>query len=439
MPLHIRDHNTGEIISLATDVINGRETLSISSAANTDKTIYDALGRNRVVNPVMTFASNSAYDTEPNIWQTITNNGSATWNSTTRSVDLLLNNTTGYVVRQTYRYLPYQPGRSQFVTMTGVMGTVSSGVTKRIGQFDAKNGIFFEYSAQYGFCVVERNNGVDTRVTQSEFNLDKLNGTGSSGVTLDLTKDQLFVFDYAWLGIAPIRYGFYIDGSLIYCHITTHANKLDRSYMQTATLPLRYEVSSTQNAVTTLKQICTAVSSEGGYYDVPGYTFSGGRNINQTLSVTTENTIIAIRPALTFGGLPNRVLIKPISVDIYADANPLRWRLLYYPPGSSDPTTGGTWVSANSLSATEIKTDATGLTIGSGIEITSGYVTAAGGVSNRNSTDSMVSLMYPLTINASGTNNPLDNNTGASPAYLVLSALGASANAAGRLEWSEIR
>jgi len=80
---------------------------------------------------------------------------------------------------------------------------------------------------------------------QSAWNLDTLDGNGASGWTLDPTKIQSVHIDVAWSGSGYIRWGFVRDdGSLVHCHHVSFANMMFRSYLKSASLPVRFEVST---------------------------------------------------------------------------------------------------------------------------------------------------------------------------------------------------
>ena len=151
-------------------------------------------------------------------------------------------------IRQTFEYYRYQPGRSQQVLMTGVMGAKKTNVRQRIGLFDANNGLFFEQDGT-NLKVVRRTKTsgvvVDNAVFQSAWNIDHLDGAGKSGILLDMSKAQIFVIDFEWLGVGRVRFGFNINGITYYCHQIFNANNLTTVYMQTANLPLRYELQNT--------------------------------------------------------------------------------------------------------------------------------------------------------------------------------------------------
>lgn len=92
--------------------------------------------------------------------------------------------------------------------------------------------------------MVQVTKTVDTRIPQSSWNLDKMNGTGTSGYNLDLTKMQMFYIDYTWYGAGAIRWGFRAtDGTVTYCHRVANNNTNAEAYMRSGNLPARYETS----------------------------------------------------------------------------------------------------------------------------------------------------------------------------------------------------
>jgi hypothetical protein len=93
---------------------------------------------------------------------------------------------------------------------------------------------------------------VEQRVPQSQFNMDRLDGTGPSGLVLDLSKMQMFYLDYSWYGAGVIRLGFRdTRGNVFYCHRFVNNNQNNEAYMRSGNLPARYE-SHTLPAVTVL-------------------------------------------------------------------------------------------------------------------------------------------------------------------------------------------
>ena len=234
-------------------------------------TNVDAFGRVRSSAPYTLFDSQNRYEKNDLFSETTATGGTVTYDANASTVELNVTTSSGSeVVRQSYRSFSYQPGKGLLVMNTFVMGAAKTDLRMRVGYFNTDNGVFLERSSG-DIKIVRRTYtsgaAVDNPVLQQNWNGDKLDGTGDSGITLDLTKAQILWMDFEWLGVGSVRVGFVIDGQFIVCHTFENANNLTSVYMTTAILPVRYEVTNTNTtaSASTLKQICSTVISEGGY------------------------------------------------------------------------------------------------------------------------------------------------------------------------------
>lgn len=92
-------------------------------------------------------------------------------------------------------------------------------------------------------CIVSKT--INTRFVQSSWNIDKCDGTGTSGFNIDLTRMQMFYIDYTWYGAGAIRFGFKNNrGEVIYCHRIVNNNVNTEAYMRSGNLPARYETNT---------------------------------------------------------------------------------------------------------------------------------------------------------------------------------------------------
>lgn len=245
-------------------------------------TNVDAFGRVRSSNPYTLFDSQNRYEKDPQFSESTATGGTATLASNESTVDMAVTTSSGSkVVRQTYRVFPYQPGKGLLVLCTFVMNAKKAGLRQRVGYFNPSNGVFLQLSGTGEPEFVLRTNTSGTpsdarTVAQSSWNGDKLDGTGASGLTLDMTKAQILWMDFEWLGVGSVRCGFIINGQYIVCHTFNNANDLNKVYMTTAILPLRYEIENTAGTASssTLKQICSTVISEGGYQQKSALTWA---------------------------------------------------------------------------------------------------------------------------------------------------------------------
>jgi hypothetical protein len=277
---------------------------SLTSILDKDNGTFDSFYRQRFSTPETIFDSKQIADKQPLFWDDALVSGSggaSTYNANQASTTLSVANlTAGKRVRQTFRHFNYQPGKSQLFVMTGIFGASETGITKRSGLFNDNNGIFFQQSST-GFAVCLRTftsgSAVNTIVNQTNWNIDKFDGTGASGITLDFTKTLIWFADFEWLGVGTIRYGFFVNGRPYYCHSINNSNINTLVYMSTPNLPLRYEIENDgTGGVSSFTHICSTVITEGGRSDT-GYPFALNRKSNTltTLNNTADYPLIAIR------------------------------------------------------------------------------------------------------------------------------------------------
>lgn len=310
------------------------EVFMLSDQLTPGGSMVDAFGRMRTSEPFTIFDS-QMIGTEGNKFDTAnTGSGSWTYSANNSCVDMIVNTTSGdKVIRQTKRVMPYQPGKSMLIINTFAMGTPKANCVQRVGYFDDLNGIYFENDGTTNYFVLRTNsNGGQTiKVPQEHWNIDRYDGTGytSQGTGpehangLDVTKTNIFWMDIEWLGVGDVRCGFVIDGKPKVCHVFHNDNKNTNVYMTSACLPIRYEIQNVgpTTGSTTMKQICSSVSSEGGYQGkslLQG--ISRGFTIAQAVDLGlagTEVPLISIR--LKTGKL-NSVVI-PHATHIYVDSN----------------------------------------------------------------------------------------------------------------------
>ena len=104
----------------------------------------------------------------------------------------------------------------------------------------------------------------ETRVPQSQWNIDKVDGTGPSGYLLDLNRIQMFYMDYSWYGAGAVRWGFKDQrGDVIYCHRLANAGVQTEAYMRSGNLPARYEVSTNPGAYSILTSTLSSAATSG--------------------------------------------------------------------------------------------------------------------------------------------------------------------------------
>jgi hypothetical protein len=289
----------------------------------------DAFGRLRVSQPYTLFDSQNQEGIDAQFSTALTGGGAVSFDNNESSVLMTVSSSGDSVVRQSFRRMSYQPGKSLLFLATTVMGPTATNLRQRVGYFDADDGVFFQ-SAGGALSLVLRSSITGTTsdarsVPQSQWNGDRLDGTGGannpSGLTLDAGRAQIFWADFEWLGVGSVRCGFVINGAYHVCHTFHNANVISSVYMRTATLPVRYEITATGaiSAPVTMKQICSTVMSEGGYSQV---SVDHVARMSQARTGVVDQFVplVSIRLSSTHLGsviLPNRLLVMPTTQGYY--------------------------------------------------------------------------------------------------------------------------
>jgi hypothetical protein len=336
----------------------------------------DAFCRLRISNPETIFDSKQLGDSQPLFWddKQVSGSGTTTTYLTNRSSTILGvgNLTAGKRVRQTFRHFNYQPGKSQLFMQTFTFDVKATGITRRVGQFNDKNGIFLEQTPTVtNVCLRSYATGVavNRKIAQSDWNIDKLDGTGASGITLDESKSQIFFADYEWLGVGTVAYGFFINRMPIYVHYEHNSNINDGVYMTTPNLPLRYEIENDgTGAAANLEHICSTVIVEGGRQETGVLRgLNRGANSLTTLNDADIYPLIGIRLKATNLGALIRLLNPNIVCSSTAE---YAWYII------QNPTITGTAVTWISLINSSIEycypTNATKITDGTGTVVDTG-------------------------------------------------------------------
>lgn len=402
---------------------------NLIGGANPTGMAVDAFGRARSSQPFTLFESFNRYQENSKYSFAVTGSGTKTFDANNSMISMNTTTSSGdEVIRESNRVFAYQPGKSLLALHTFVMDSPKTNLRQRIGYFNTQNGIFFQQNGStYSFVKRSYVSGavVDTVADQSSWNLDKLDGNGPSKLTADFTKAQIMFIDIEWLGVGTVRCGFIINGQYVHCHSFHHSNIIASTYMTTACLPSRMEITNTGTVASssTFKHICTSVISEGGFELRSSKARTiGTADIATGYSLAAANTfypVVSMR--LKSGNLDAISVLKsgtllPISTGNY------RYKLV-----SGATITGGSWVSAGSDSVMEY--NITGTSYTGGTDLTSGFVSAtnqAGGVINLSNN----LLQYQLERNAL-TSTPTTFT-------LVVCSDGATKTVCGSVDWEEI-
>jgi hypothetical protein len=345
---------------------------------------FDAFNRLRVSEPYNQFAGFNEYKINPfNYVTAISGTGTATHSTATKNVTLSTGGTASgaRAVLQSRLYFRYVPGKSLYPMMTFVMGSIPpTNCAKRAMYGDDNNGVGLEWTST-GVRFIKRSNTtgsvVTTTVEQAAWSVDTLDGSGPSGLTLDLTKGQIFWMDLQFLGMGTVRFGFEINGVPYLCHTMHHANLTAvQPYIATANLPVRWEIVNTgvASASASMECCCAKVDSEGGF-EVPGIQYTASRGAAGLSTTTTLTPLISIRPGPTFNGIVNRGWVVPQTARLVTVGTSTHyWELIW-----NATLTGPSWTAVNANAMGQYDVTASAVSLGSGVVVDSGYISPASG------------------------------------------------------------
>lgn len=121
---------------------------------------------------------------------------------------------------------------------------VIRGMTYRVGSITSDTAMTInpEYRGVNNSSGIKMATVIDDRIPQSEFNIDKVDGTGISGYNMNLNKMQMLGISFSWYGAGFIDFmcrG--PDGNMILVHRLKQNNLNDEAYMRTGNTAVRYQ------------------------------------------------------------------------------------------------------------------------------------------------------------------------------------------------------
>ena len=194
------------------------------------------------------FFNTFQYGKETDVWdESLVGVGAtATFNASSSNIVMEVGSAAGSkVVRQTKNVMRYIPGRSASLTFAIRLDTPQVGIRRRFGLFDDNNGAYFEDDGgTYSYVIRSNTTGIvsERRVTRDDWNGEKFDGNGYTGVTADATKQQMISINYEWYGAGIVEFAWLMKNETIPSHTFENSNTLDTVWCSTPFLPIRVEI-----------------------------------------------------------------------------------------------------------------------------------------------------------------------------------------------------
>lgn len=373
-------------VNSSTNPIYVKANLIGSGDASGIPSSIDTKGRLKVQTQESIFFNTFQYGKETDVWDELSaNGGSATFDPNISHIDMSVNSTLGSkIVRQTRNVMRYTSGRANTVTFSVRLTNPTIGIRRRFGLFNGTDGFYFEDSGilgsdglpEYACVLISTASGVQTteRIIRNDWNGDKLDGNGASGITAVPSAQQMISVEYEWYGAGQIIFSYIINGLPRVIHTINTGNRLYLPWSKTPFLPIRLELEN-----------IGGVAGTHHLYQGSNSVLVEGKLTKQGIAsnILTPLTGVTLEAALVFYPIIS-IRMKPTNLDAvilltHFVANTLDNTDIYYKV-LRNATLNGTWVDNPDTNAfTQYNYTSTG-ELTDGFAIDSGFITAGSSV-----------------------------------------------------------
>lgn len=291
-------YKNGTTAQTAFSLISSLTTLTDTNViVNFNPNMIDAFGRLKISN-ASTLVDMRVYKygiaSNPQI---IVTKSTGTYTGTVSNSTVNLSGTgIGSYVSQSRKYCIFGGNKGIEVIAVGAMnngGVNTSTCYSRIGYFDGNDGWFFEFNSVAGISINVKSSITSTTgiIPRSLWNVDRMDGTGPSGINLNFAGRQSFVIQVSNI----INFGFQVNGTTYYCHVITPlAPVVSIPPVASLNLPIRYEISGlgVGDSGSMLQGAAVAMAWAG--FEQIGRPFSANTSVTGVVMSDTEFPILAI-------------------------------------------------------------------------------------------------------------------------------------------------
>jgi hypothetical protein len=187
---------------------------------------------------------------------------------------------------------------------------------------------------------------------QEDFNIDKLDGTGTSGVTIDPSKLNIYQINFRWLGAGEIRYAIEnpLNGDMIFFHHEHYSNRNTDVHINNPSFRIGYVAANlTGNTITDAHtygaSMMAAVEGATKETAFPTGIISDAKT---ALGSGTYHSVISLKNSTVYQNRINlrAVILKKMSISVTSNA-PTRYYLVL----KGTKSTGYTWNKIANFSA----------------------------------------------------------------------------------------
>lgn len=192
------------------------------------------------------------------------------------------------------RYVPGFAAEAGIGVRTSSTTLPSTGQEEKWGMFDDSNGFYFGRSST-GLLLGRISDGTDNKIGRSDWTGDPVDGTGPSGLELDVSGGHIFQIDFSWYGYGSIDYKIMMRDKDNYQRpVTLHReNVKGEPSVPNPNLPIRAELTRGGGSSNSL-------FVSGRKYAVVGEFDPNRRKTSERRISTTGITSTGFKPVISF-------------------------------------------------------------------------------------------------------------------------------------------
>ena len=178
---------------------------------------------------------------------------------------------------------------------------------------------------------------VENWTYQSDWNIDPMDGTGASGITLDPSKINVFQINFRWLGAGEIRYAIENPetGDMIFFHHEHFTNQNTEVHTDNPSFKIGYVAANLSAGTITDASVTGAslMAAIEGLTPTVKYTTAYAASTG-TISANTFAHVVSVRNRLTFNDKVNLTSMKLLDATVATDSNDPLIVYIYFRPST---------------------------------------------------------------------------------------------------------
>lgn len=162
---------------------------------------------------------------------------------------------------------------------------------------------------------------IESWTPQANWNIDPMDGTGPSAVTLDVSKGNVYAIQYQWLGYGAITYFIEgLEGRFTPVHREAYANTSTTPSVRIPHMFMQYTCASLGSTTALSMRAASAGGFIQGQTETKAPLYSESNTVIN-IGANTETAVLTLRSPATFNGVTNFVRVEPLILTVTNDSN----------------------------------------------------------------------------------------------------------------------